>query len=423
MSAEITYVEKYYHQRQEDLVLAEFMVKNGIAPREDVQSALAVQEDYYDKAAKMVPRLSELLLQDEIINPGLIPLLSKAFDGIKILEALKKSASLRPEAPKSNGRPVEKRIDRKEEKPSSPNEELLSAGSREANIKTRTSWKQLARMDLMCEAQRLSDQKLTEKNAPAGPLTLLQPHPDSTKLREKVSVPPASIPDGASASALKDSKKQEENHQEKKSPSVRVNSEIPDPGDSSTETVSGSNVEASRPDSTGPSKETSSNAPAETDKPTGKSRKADETRARSPRFFIEGAMVHLEKISDSSKTGQSEEETKSTSRLINLGVEGVRILSRCSIRVGDRFKTVIHISDLNLNLEAVAAVQTCGPVTSETQVQLGKNMIQGSEKFELNLKFQKVTPAVCREIESLRKAPILRALLGRGKAKPQEKNL
>lgn len=121
-------------------------------------------------------------------------------------------------------------------------------------------------------------------------------------------------------------------------------------------------------------------------------------RRAHQRFEVKDATVHWTGDSLFSSVNLLEKP----SRIVNMSLGGLGMITRRPLAVGEKLKLAMHIHALNNDLEVKAEVRICEMVDKKTQ------------EFQIGLKFLKLSESVRREIHRLAKDPTLR-LRGRHK--------
>ena len=344
----VTRGKDYLRTRQEDLLLSKVLQENEMAEETDIQYALTLQDAMYQQGEPSVPRLLDLLVEDEVIADCFVPQLQRIVSDIRQTIAsgqvqVSDDPSVEYEIPEAGddegeAHEVEVPSDQVDPEPSAEDQtgpDSSNSGAPESDLLTVDS----GRPEL--GSSRFTDNtthtpRFSDVPQGSGPVA---PAPLRKKMEEEAQ-------DGSGTDRWG------------KLVCDRLNGE----------------KEKKEPNLLCPSK------PKKV------------VRRLHPRFTVKDATVHFAEDSLFSSLDLLEKALP----LVDLSLGGLGMITRRQLAIGERIKLVLHVPALNEDLHAKAEVRNCETVDKITQ------------HFKIGVKFLKLKRPVRNSIQQLAKDPALR---------------
>jgi len=382
----VTRGTNYLCARQEDLLLAKAIQAQGLATDTDVQYALTLQDALYQHEDQAVPRLLELLQEDEVIGEDAVPQISEALEEIQ--ESLKDSSgrveddpAVEYEVPQTDeeqqgtedaaGAAVSDETERAQTEDESADtdfmDEMTGGGSgRElAADPTMPLAGSLAEEpnDAPSEGSECrtgGDDDATEEEGPTTPSN----GRNGTALDDRVDADPKRIVPLAPAPLRRQKEEEKGDDEEERTLSAEEKLQAA--------------VERRQADMAPPLPKKKRTSPA--------------IKRTHERFEVRDATIHFAGDSLFSSLDLFEKP----SHIVNMSMGGLSMLTRRPLAIGERIKMVLHIPVLGDDLHAKGEVRSVNTIDKYTQ------------HFRVGVKFLKLSSSARQNIQRLVKDPTLR---------------
>lgn len=383
----VTRGTNYLRTRQEDLLLAKAIQARGLASETDVQYALTLQDALYQHEDQAVPRLLELLQEDEVIGEDAVPKVREALEEIR--ESLRNGSrrveddpAVEYEFPQTDGE--QPRTDDNTEAAASKETERAETGDESTDTDfmeetTGSSGRELATDPTMPLAGVLTE----EPNAAPSAGSECSPDEDDRATAAKIKFTAPS--NGKNGTAFGNHAGALPNRLVPLAPAPLRRQREDENGDTDEKEPPLSAEERLQ---AAVERRQSDMAP-----PPLKKKKSNVTIKRAhERFEVRDATIHFAGDSLFSSLDLFEKP----SHIVNMSMGGLCMITRRPLAIGERIKMVLHVPALGDDLHAKGEVRSTTTVDKYTQ------------HFRIGVKFLKLSNSVRQKIQRLVKDPTLR---------------